>query len=224
MLAGARFCRRCGQASRPFDRSSVTEAETKVFQSTREPQLRTQYHEPRPTGPSYLSPNEHTIPDSFPTTELGLTRVKRHGVLWAIAAIVFLLILFGGVMALRWSRSSSAPVPSTIIETPPQSGIAPPVPPQPPQPPKIEMTSGNGLIYPGAEVTMEMTRGNEGSIRQLKTRDSVEKVIAWYTEKLKPAKIIKTPESAVLSGDRATAVISSDDGETNVVLKEGIDR
>lgn len=224
MLAGAKFCRRCGAPSTAFGRSSVTEAETRVFQATDDHSTQTQYHDSRQTGPSYLAPNESSFPNPTTTTALEPARVKRHGILWASAILVVLLFLFGAALALKWSRTHSVPAPTTKIEVPPETGVAPPVAPQPPQPPPVEKGNGSGLIYPGAEVTMEMTRGAEGSVRTLRTKDSVDKVIAWYTEKLKPERIVKTEGSAVLSGSNATAVITSDDGETSVVLKEGIDR
>lgn len=71
---------------------------------------------------------------------------------------------------------------------------------------------------------MEMTRGVEGSIRQLRTKDSVEKVVAWYTGKLKPLKTVKTEGSAILNGNDATVVITVEDGDTMILLKEGIDK
>lgn len=101
--------------------------------------------------------------------------------------------------------------------------MEPPVAPEPPQPPMVGKGNGSALIYPGADVTMEMTR-KDGSVRTLRTTDSVDKVIAWYTEKLKPETIQKTKDATVLSGTKTTAVISSEEGETNVVLSEGIDR
>jgi hypothetical protein len=131
--------------------------------------------------------------------------------------------MFGGVMALRFGRTSSTPEPTTKIEVPPISGMEPPIVPVPPQPPTVGKGSGSALIYPGADLMMEMTR-KDGSVRTLRTEDSIDKVIAWYTEKLKPETIQKTKDATVLSGTKTTAVISSEEGETIVVLTEGIDR
>lgn len=224
LLADARFCRRCGAPSQAFDRSSVTEAETRVFQSTDDRTAQTQYHDPRPTGPSYMAPNEAGFPHSPTSMEPGPARVKRHGILWASAILVVLLFLFGGALALKWSRTSTAPAPTTKIEVPPETGVAPPVVPQPPQPPTVEKGNGSGLIYPGAYVTMEMTRGVEGGVRQLRTSDSFDKVVSWYTEKLKPSRTLRKGNSAILTGERTTAVIKGGDGETTVLLTEGIDQ
>lgn len=224
MLAGAKFCRRCGAPSKAFDRSSVTEAETRVFQATDDRSSQTRNQDPRPTGPSYIAPNESAFPNQPATTALEQTRVKRHGLLWGSAIVIVLLFLLGCVLALKWVRSATTRATSTTIEAPPEPGTAPPIIPQPPQPPAVEQDADAALIYPGAQVTMAMTRGGEGSVRTLRTKDSAEKVIAWYTEKLKPEKVIKTGGAAVLTGTKASAVISNEDGETNVVLKIGIDR
>jgi len=224
LLVGAKFCRRCGAPSGFVTGSSVTEAETRLFQATDDRQAQTQYHDPMPTGPSYLAPNEAGFLHPFATAGLEPARVKRHGLLWASAILVVLLMMFAGALALRWSRTSSAPPPATKIEVPPPAGIAPPVVAQPPQPPAVAKANTSALIYPGAEITMEMTRGTEGSVRTLRTKDPIEKVIAWYTEKLKPENVVRTEGAVVLNGSNATAVISNDDGETNVVLKEGVDR
>lgn len=224
LMAGAKFCRKCGAPSRAVSQSSVTEAETRIFQATDDHTAQTQYHDSRPTGLSYLAPRENVSPNPQTTSALQPVRVKRHGILWASAILFVLLLMFGGVLTLKWFRTSAVPASATKIDTPPQTGIAPPVAPQPPQPPTVGTGSGSNLIYPGAEITMEMTRGVEGSVRTLRTKDSVDKVIAWYTEKLKPSNINKSDSIAVLTGTNATAVITSDDGETNVVLKEGIDR
>jgi hypothetical protein len=224
LLAGARFCRRCGTPSRAADQSSVSEAETKVLQATDDRSAQTQYHDPRPTGPSYIAPNEAGFPHAPTAMEPEPTRVKRHGILWASAILVVLLFLFGAALALKWSRTSTVPAPTTKIEVPPETGVAPPVAPQPPQPPAVEKGNGSGLIYPGAEVTMEMTRGAEGSVRQLRTKDSFDKVVAWYTDKLKPTNETKIADKAILSGKNTTAIISQDDDETSILLKEGIDQ
>jgi len=224
LLVGAKFCRRCGAPSGLVAGSSVTEAETRLFQATDNRQAQTQYHDPMPTGPSYLAPNEAGFLHPSATAGLEPARVKRHGILWASAILVVLLMMFAGALALRWSRTSSAPPPATKIDVPPPTGIAPPVVPQPPQPPAVAKANTSALIYPGAEITMEMTRGTEGSVRTLRTKDPIEKVIAWYTEKLKPENVARTEGAVVLNGSKATAVISNDEGETNVVLKEGVDR
>jgi ribosomal protein L40E len=224
LLSGAKFCRKCGEpASSPL-RPSVTEAETRVFQATPERGARTEYHDPRPTGPSYLAPNEFTSAPSFAPTESDHPRLKRHGILWATAILVFVLLLFGVVVAVKWKGASSSSTPITKIDVPPPPVIAPPVPPLPRQPPGTEPGIRDGLNYPGAEITMEMTRGGEGGVRQLRTIDSIDKVVAWYTEKLKPTNSIRKPGTAILTGENLTVEIKDGGNETTVLLTEGIDQ
>lgn len=224
LLAGARFCRRCGEPSRPFDRSSMTEAETRVFQATEDRSAKTQYHDPRPTGPSYLAPNETATSPASASSDPEHSRLKRHGILWASAILVVVLLLFGVVMALKWNRTSSSPTPTTRIDVPPSTGIVPPVPSVPPEPATTGKRSASELDYPGADVTMEMTRGEEGGIRQLRTSDSFDKVVAWYKEKLKPINTTIVDGKAILPGRGTTAIIKSEGGETTILLTQGVDQ
>lgn len=224
MLAGARFCRRCGQASRPYERSDATEAETKVLQPTAERGAQTQYHDPQPTGPSYLAPNDTASPQSPAHTISDPPRLGRHGILWASAILVIVILFFALGMAIKWSRTPSRTTTATAPEAPPTTGVAPPIPPEAPQPTTAEKGDATDLNYPGAEVTMEMTRGVEGGVRQLRTKDPFDKVVAWYTDKLKPTNPLKTKDSAVLNGKNTTAVINNADDETTILLREGIDQ
>lgn len=227
LLAGARFCRRCGQPS-PFDGASVIEAETRVFNDTAERRAaETQYYDQRPTGPGYLSPDEMKSPAAA-TQGLESARRKRNVV---IMSSVIILVAIIALTILAAIKLTSNPVPTTPIATKPQVP-APPTVPQPPQPPTVpqpptaETGKANALDYPGAEVTMEMTHGAEGSMRQLRTSDSFEKVVAWYTTKLNPSEKIRTPEgpTAVLKGQQATAIITSDEEGTQILIKKGIDQ
>lgn len=224
MLAEARFCRRCGQPAQSLDQASVTEANTRVFEQAPERGAQTQYHDPRATGPSYLAPNADAYSPPAVVMNPEPARLKRHGILWGSAIVVVILLLLAIVFAVM--RTSTTPAPTTVTkpEVPVPPVIAPPQPPQPPQPPAAEQGKAAGLVYPGAEITMEMTRGAEGSVRQLRTGDSFDKVVAWYTNKLKPTNTIKASGSVVLTNSNTTAVITSDGDETTVLLKEGIDQ
>lgn len=227
LAADARFCRRCGQPTATFEGTSVTEAETRVFEATSERAQPTQYYDQRPTGPSYMSPVEMYPPQAAATTKaLSAVAVKKNraGILLGSALVVLAIISLTLFAAWKWGGSSSSATPPTIAKP----GV-PQVPqvPQPPAPPAPGAGQGStsALVYPGAQVTMEMTRGREGSVRHLTTTDSFEKVVAWYTEKLKPIEDIRTPEpTAILRGDGITAIIAVEDGETQILLQQGIDR
>ncbi|MBV9958097.1 MAG: zinc-ribbon domain-containing protein [Acidobacteria bacterium] len=230
LVAGARFCRRCGQPSATFNGASVTEAETRIFTETAEragPE--TQYYDQRPTGFSYLAPNQTATPQGTQTKALEEARRKRKGVIWGSLFVLLVIAAFTIVAAMKLAQKS-APTTTPAATTKPEIPV-PPVPPVPPPPPTADTTTAaTALDYPGAEVTMEMTRGNDGSIRQLHTSDSFDKVVAWYKEKLKPSDPIMTREkdgsSAVLNGAAATAIITADSEEegTQILLKKGIDR
>jgi hypothetical protein len=71
---------------------------------------------------------------------------------------------------------------------------------------------------------MEMTRGEEGGIIQLRTNDSFEKVVDWYVGKLNPSRTIRKGDSAVLTGATTTAVIKDNEGETSILLTNGVDQ
>lgn len=77
------------------------------------------------------------------------------------------------------------------------------------------------LHYPGAEMIMEMRRGEDGSALQLHSRDGLEKVVAWYVAQLRPTKNIQVPgASAILHADKATVVLTAAGSETNILIKQ----
>jgi hypothetical protein len=152
---------------------------------------------------------------------------KKRGMILLGSALMVLAIISLTVFALmKWS-SHQTPAPTSARPVAPPAPVVPQTPqvPQPPQPPGAEKGSASALIYPGAEVTMEMTRGTEGSVRHLTTTDSFDKVVAWYMEKLKPVEDIKTPgPTAILRGDGITVVINVEDDLTQILLQQGIDQ
>ncbi|MGA9996120.1 MAG: hypothetical protein WBP93_11945, partial [Pyrinomonadaceae bacterium] len=82
------------------------------------------------------------------------------------------------------------------------------------------------LIYPGAQITMEVTDASEGDVLQLQTSDSLDKVASWYAEKLKPTKTVRVPfpvKVVVLEADEMKAVITAKGDGTSILLKQGDD-
>jgi hypothetical protein len=226
LVAGTRFCRRCGHASVAFDGGSVTEAETRIFEATAERGAQTQYYDQRPTGPSYLSPHDPATP-AAPATgspQPGQRNRKHSGILWGSLIIIVAIIALTLFAAIKITRN----VATTTFPPGPEIPDVPKVtqPPQAPQPPVAETGSSSALDYPGAEVTMEMTRGAEGSMRQLRTTDSFDKVVAWYTDKLKPTekRIIREGPTGILKGKEMTAIITGEEDGTQILLKGGIDK
>jgi hypothetical protein len=78
------------------------------------------------------------------------------------------------------------------------------------------------LIYPGAETVMDM-RNERDNLLQLRTTDTPDKVVDWYTDKLKATEIIKTPRAGAVLRTGATNVIISPRGSaTDIIIKQGL--
>ncbi len=230
LVRGARFCRRCGQPSLDFGGGSITEAETKVFEADRGAQ--TQYYDQRPTGPSYMSPVDMSPPPQTATTTTLAKPKKRSSAPILILALVLIgFISFAIFAAMKWGPGASR-TPTVTVPPVPDAPAIPavpkiPQPPAPPQPPGTAPANDTALIYPGATVNVEMTRGTGGRMRQLTTSDSFDQVVAWYTARMKTVDKIKSNDSepsAVFRGDGTTVVISSEDGLKEIVLQEGFDQ
>ena len=58
---------------------------------------------------------------------------------------------------------------------------------------------------------------------QLNTDDSLDKVADWYTEKFKPTRIFRQPQSVVLRTEKTAIVITpnGDGNGTNIMLRQG---
>jgi serine/threonine protein kinase len=229
-IIGAKFCRQCGRLVGNANAASVTEATTRTLPTpaafSAQP---TDFLAPQPTSPAYLAPEQTPqSPLAYNTKSLEQRAQKRKVWLIGLMASLFLLsIIAFGIVKLTRSRIAT-PQPTTgTPELPPGSVTQPhvPPPPQPPQPPTAPTGSGpisRAYIYPGAETIMELKRAG-GGLLQLRTKDSFDKALAWYTTKLKPDSIIKTPEegqTAILKSDKLMAIINASDEGTNIMLKE----
>lgn len=209
-----------------LDRPSVAEATTRVLHTpAKTAGAPTAYVDPRMTGPTYLAPSEASPLQPTPSGGLAESTNKNGKNLLIFLAIAFLFAVVAlGAMAFVFWRSNATPVaskPTTPPVTRPEIP-APPAPPNVPVPPDPAVP-GDDLVYPGAEVTMEMNRKGEGGVRQLQTSDSFDKVVAWYTGKGFRV-VTKVEGNAVLVGDRGTAVVNYDDGKTHIILKTGVDQ
>ncbi|MCM3871802.1 MAG: hypothetical protein ND895_14060 [Pyrinomonadaceae bacterium] len=78
------------------------------------------------------------------------------------------------------------------------------------------------LIYPGAATVVDMT-SDEGRAIQLQTGDSLDRVLAWYDESLRPTKRMRlTSTSFVLRNQNVTATIATEDNKTNILIKQSL--
>jgi len=104
----------------------------------------------------------------------------------------------------------------------------PVVPPVPPAVPGIAAPPagvvGNEFIYPGAKVNLQANTA-DGVTLQLQTTDSIDKVVTWYTTKLKPTKTVNPgfePGGArisIMEGENGKAVITGNDEGTSIIFK-----
>ena len=85
-------------------------------------------------------------------------------------------------------------------------------------------TDSGVLIYPGSQTIVDMQSDTDRAV-QLKTSDSLEKVVAWYEANLKPTKTMRlTSTSVVLRNQNVIATIASEDNKTSILIKQSIKR
>lgn len=238
---GTKFCRRCGQPS--LDTASVSEATTRVFEATAERKASpTESWNAQPTGPAYLSPNARAAaptPPPLDATTKGLepTRDQKHKIWLAVSIMsviiaIFVAVAIGTMLKVRNAVATQAPPPPVVAR--PETGLpAPPAPPAPPALPPIEEPPAAGtsvatseLMYPGAETVMDM-KSSRDSFLELRSTDPLDKVVDWYTTKLKPSDIIKNGTrgtEAILRAGRTSVIISARGSGTDILIKQGVER
>jgi hypothetical protein len=239
-----RFCRKCGQ---PIN---LSEATTRTLDPPSAVEQTTQHINSMPTGPSYFPPGSMPPMPAPTTTELRPAAQKRTVIVVAIL-IGFLVgaLIVLAVITSMMSRNAASEQPATPqSQTPaPPGRTIPPVTPMPPvtevptpgrpsvsQPPTIPpappappAASGGAtaisreMVYPGAKITTEINGPEGGSALHLQTGDSFDKVVAWYTAKLKPVNTLKTAgPTAILRGVGLSAIINSSGNGVNIFLKQ----
>ncbi len=224
---GTKFCRKCGQPS--LDTASVSEATTRVFEATAEPTAPTSNWNAQPTGPAYLSPAGAASPLQDVTTKsLEPTGRKQKSSL-AVPIIAVLLAVLVAVAVGMMLRGRNA----QQTQTPPAAAgpetVLPPLPPLPPHPSGEPPASGasvstSELMYPGAETVMDMKNSRENFL-ELRTSDPLDRVVDWYTTKIKAAEIIRTRGTeAILRSGKTSVIISSRGNATNILIKQGVEK
>ncbi|HEY0080644.1 MAG TPA: hypothetical protein VGB73_18715 [Pyrinomonadaceae bacterium] len=227
MAAGARFCRRCGQAAAYLRQSSVTEATTRIFDAPTYSSSAAQTgFAAKPTGAAYLAPQQmHEQPLSHINNTMGL-EARRSGswLKWAFVALVIFALAAALALPLVagwWRERAGAGFhpPIVVVPEPP----VPPMPPMPPMPPEVGAPGAASIdpefFYPGSRVTLDISQ-DDGGVVGLHTNDAVEKVAAWYTQKLKPERVVRVPgASTVMEAEGMKAVISSAGNGTDIILK-----
>lgn len=220
----ARFCRSCGQRTGQFAGGSVTEGTTRLLETPERP---APFNQNVYEHPGHLAQATSRIqPEANPTSR-SLEQTRKPARLLLISLIVIITLAFtllGGLFVALRDRSVTSVSPPVVTKP-----VVPPVnPPPPPPPPPGSIAQGTGIsrafIYPGAKTTMEVLDESEGNVLQLETSDSIEKVVNWYTEKLKPTKTVKMPGSnVILATDEIKAIITAKGDGTNILLTQGDD-
>lgn len=235
---GTKFCRRCGQPS--LDTASVSEATTRVFEATAERRAQpTENWNAPPTGSAYLSPGgggmgapSQTSPPDADTKSLATTGGHKKQVWLALSIVALLILMFAaaaiGTMIKVARKAATRQTPPVVVR--PETGL-PPQPPAPPAPPFGNEPPAAGatvptseLMYPGAETVMDMKSSRDNFI-ELRTNDPVNKVIDWYTAKLKPSEVMRSGGTeAILRTGRTSVIISTRGNLTDILIKQGVER
>lgn len=222
-IVGAKFCRQCGRLVSTTSAQSVTEATTLTLRTPVQDfgAQQTNIFSSQPTSPAYLAPGQTPQPPEYTTSRLEQNNRKLP--VWFVGLMITLLVaalLAFGIAKLISSRTTTQPPP--VPDTPTVTVPDVPPPPQPPPPPVSGSNSiSRAFIYPGAETMIDMVRGGGGSLLQLRTKDSYEKVLDWYITKLKPENISRLPgQNSILKWDKLMAVINATDEGTMIMLKQ----
>jgi hypothetical protein len=235
LVLSAKFCRQCGNrldASEMTTRSlDAPAAEPPPFD-----------HPTRPanagvTSPTYApqvmmppQPPAPFINNAPPSNnKTGLIIFLALGLTVLIALCLAAFVLLGRFSGRH--HPPPPPPPSVTEKAPPPPGDRgiiphPPLPPPPPgdpNPGKVKTSLDPSLIYPGAEVTMDVG-GGEGHVTQLQSGDAFDKVVDWYVEKLKPKNQVSIPGGKILESDSFVALITSAGNSTSIMLTRKTDK
>jgi hypothetical protein len=223
ILPEARFCRSCGQPVKQLDPNSVTEGTTRLLE-TPEPQT--------PFGQNFyehhgsLAQATSRIPPQANPTNRNL-EPNRKPTNWVLMSAVMVAVLaLMALMIVVLNKRSAKTIPPPPVVTRPAVPAVPTLPP-PPAPPRglpQAGTIGREFVYPGSETTMEVNGDADGNVLQLHTSDPFDKVVNWYTEKLKPTNTVKTKgPTVILEAGEMTAIINAGDDGTTIMLTQGGD-
>jgi hypothetical protein len=82
------------------------------------------------------------------------------------------------------------------------------------------VTAESPFFYPGSQTLLDATT-KDGRAMQLQSGDPFEKVVAWYSAKLQPAKTVQLTQTiTVIKSGEVTATIAAEGGKTIILIKE----
>jgi hypothetical protein len=83
-----------------------------------------------------------------------------------------------------------------------------------------EVAPADPWLYPGSQTVVDTTTP-DGRAIHLRSTDPLEKVVAWYTARLKPAKTMKLTESiVVMRNGNVTVTLGVENNITSILIKE----
>ena len=242
-MLSAKFCRQCGNRLDDSEMTTRTLEEQSV-----EPQPYDHATRParvgitKPTYPPVIMPPQPPAPiySNAPSND------NKTVIIVILAAVLVILIGLGVVGFLVFGRASSSgstsggsggaavsgsdssaggagasvPVPTPPIPPTVPTVPTPPTPPNAPAAPKtgnIQFPFGDSLFYPNSTVTLAVNTSS-GKVATLQSSDSFDKVVAWYTERIKPTQNVAMPGSHVLGNKEIKAIISGGDGGVVITL------
>lgn len=236
LIAGAKFCRQCGRLVVAESAATLTEATTRTLRPPADFGAQpTSYIPSQPTGHAYMSPVEmSSTQPAYVTSTLERKGQKQSIWLLGTLATVALLLIVAAIFALgiiKFNQGGKTATTPPIVTAPEPPGVAVPEIPPPPQPPEPTAPSASNsisreFIYPESEILVDMPSGSGGSLLQLQSADSYQKVLDWYLAKLKPDNIFRSPgqngvgQNAILKSANLMAVITSTGEGTQIVLKK----
>ncbi|HKP86891.1 MAG TPA: hypothetical protein VJZ26_12385 [Blastocatellia bacterium] len=178
------------------------------------------------TSPAYLPPDAF-LQQSAATRGMGQSGQKKTIITLAVLVAVLLIALSGLAFFTFFRNTNSGPragaPPFPTAPTPEVPQV--PRPPQAPSQPGARTATAKELIYPGARVINEITGEENQRVLQLTTTDDFDKVVDWYTERIKAQKPLRVVGiTAVLKGDGVTVVVTGADGGANIFITQKADR
>lgn len=221
----ARFCRACGQRSVRLEANSVTEGTTRLLETPERPAV--SFDQNVYEQPGSLAQPTTRIPAQANETNRSL-ELSRKSPQWVlIGSILIAVIALTALFVTLLNRSSTTTVSPPAVIRPEQPTVPPPPPPtMPPRGSTQGTTINRAFLYPGAETTMEVTSADEGNVLQLQTSDSFDKVVDWYTTKLKPTNVVRTKNptsnvvNVILEAGELKAIITANGNVTTIMLAQ----
>jgi hypothetical protein len=240
LVLSAKFCRQCGNRLDDSEMTTRTLEEPSAEPSPYDHSTRpARAGITKPTYPPVVVPPQPPAP-IYGTAPPPSNKTVVIVVLAAVLVILMGLGVVGFLVMGRFSGSEPAKTPPAETAAsgsgsaaggasaggPGASVKAPPIPevptaptppttvPNPPPAPKagnMQFPFSDSLFYPNSTVTMAVNSSGE-KVAVLSSSDSLDKVAAWYKERIKPTQDVVMPGSHILGNKEIKVVISGGDG------------